>query len=61
MNARVMILVGSASDAETMRGVSAQLEALGVSWEEHVAPATARRSEFASWLPPPKPGVRRCS
>lgn len=39
MNARVMILMGSASDAETMRGVSAQLEALGVSWEAHVASA----------------------
>lgn len=39
MNAKVMILMGSASDAETMRGVSAQLEALAVSWEAHVASA----------------------
>ncbi len=34
-----MILMGSASDAETMRSVSAQLDALGVSWEAHVASA----------------------
>lgn len=39
MNARVLILMGSASDAETMRGASAQLDALGVSWEAHVASA----------------------
>lgn len=39
MSPKVMILMGSASDAETMRAAAAQLDALGVSWEAHVASA----------------------
>lgn len=39
MSPKVMILMGSTSDVETMHAAAAQLDALGVSWKSHVASA----------------------